>query len=108
MTLKRRLERLEDVLRGSDNSEEATKRTREYARAWAGNDAEGMALFKEFEDYCMKTGHYTGGRKSMVEITRNDPIAEGLARKYLESYRNYVKTHYGVIVDEVDSAFGKA
>lgn len=104
MRLRNRLERLEEALRGNGSSDDETKLIRAYVAAWMENDAEGRDLFKQFEDYCRKTGHYTGGRKSMVEITRTDPIAEALARKYLESYRNYVKTHYGVIVDEVDSA----
>jgi hypothetical protein len=104
MRLRNRIDRLQTLIRANADPRAGEKQSREIIRAWLDNDPEASPSIKAFEKHCTRMG-YGRERRSWVDSTRDDSIAEELGRKVLESYKSYVEVKLGVDCDEISSAF---
>jgi phage regulator Rha-like protein len=91
-----RLEKLEDTFKIMFPPE-VEKPLREYVKEWMEKDPQAMPLFKQFEDYCRKSGVPYHLKTRWVELTRSDPVAADLGKKWLDSYKDYIFANYGVV-----------
>jgi hypothetical protein len=98
MRLRQRLKLLENALNVIDTDQRMLYK--EYFKAWRKNHPQSSILMGQFEEYCNGKGCPSYRSAERVELTRADPQAAELARNIINSYRGFVKTTFGVTLNE--------